>query len=353
MIKSIPEIIFEEVPASDGKIGVITLNRQQVLNALNHEMFIALDGQLAEWQQNATIKAVVIQAAEGRAFCAGGDIRSAYERKLKNDPTLIDFFRDEYRMNLRIHHYPKPYIALLDGITMGGGVGVSIHGSHRIGTERLVFAMPETQIGFYPDVGATYFLSRLPHQFGIYLGLTGARIGYADCLDLGIINEVIDRDSLSKIIPALSKAETLDKNSVTHILKQFSISAPTGELSAHQEEIETCFAKNTIEEILHALESHPSEWCQQTAAVIKAKSPTSLKITLQALHKASKLDIDACMQMDYRLTYHFMQGHDFFEGVRAAIIDKDQKPQWKPVKLEEVNTKEVDKYFSPLVKELV
>ncbi len=348
MKNSISEIIFSELPGHNGNLGLITLNRPQVLNALNHEMFLALDENLAEWDKNRDIKAVIIQATEGRAFCAGGDIRSAYEKKLAKDPALYTFFADEYRMNSRIHHFSKPYIALLNGITMGGGVGISIHGSYRIATDRLVFSMPETNIGFYPDVGTTYVLSRLPHRVGYYLALTGARISYADCYALDIVQEVVAQESLPKIIQVLSQATIPDKSAVRGLINQFAISPPKSDLLQHQKEIETCFSKYSVEEIINALENSTSEWCQQTAEIIKTKSPTSLKVTLHALQKAEKLSYDECKQMEYYLTCHFLQGHEFFEGVRAAIIDKDQKPRWKPAILSEVTTEMIEQYFMPL-----
>lgn len=347
-MKTISEIIFEELSGEHGNLGLITLNRPQVLNALNHNMFLALDAQLAEWEKKSDIKAVVIRAVEGRAFCAGGDIRSAYEKIRVKDPTIDEFFADEYRMNSRIHHFPKPYIALLDGITMGGGAGISIHGSHRVGTDKLLFAMPETSIGFYPDVGATYFLSRLPHFFGYYLGLVGARISYADCFALGLIQNIVKPEVMPTIINALKSAKIHNKNAVTEILQSFSLQAPSSDLLTHQQEIETCFGKPTIEEILHALENTGNEWCQQTAAVIKTKSPMSLKVTLHALQEAEKINFDACMKTENLLTSHFVRGHDFVEGIRAVIIDKDQKPQWKPAKLAEISSQEVATYFKPL-----
>lgn len=352
-MKITSDILFEEMQGNNGNLGIMTLNRPNALNALNHEMFIALDRQLTAWAHNANIKAVVIRAVEGRAFCAGGDIRYAYERKLANDPSLPNFFRDEYRMNTLIHHYPKPYIALLDGITMGGGVGISIHGSHRVGTDRLLFAMPETAIGFYPDVGTTYCLARFPHKMGYYLGLTGARISYADCYAMGIVQTVVAQHALPTIITTLCEAKIPNKIAVTDLLNEFALSIPPSELMQHKDEIEACFSKKTIEDILQALESYPSEWCQQTAKIIQTKSPTSLKVTLYALQEAEKLNFDTCMQMEYGLTTHFLQGHDFFEGIRAAIIDKDQKPHWQPSKLSEVTRQDVAKYFTPLTKELV
>lgn len=353
MKKSFSDILFEEILGNHGNLGLITLNRPQVLNALNHDMFIALDKQLIDWQANKNIKAVIIRAAPGRAFCAGGDIRLVYERRLSKNLNLPHFFADEYRMNTRIHHFSKPYIALQDGITMGGGVGISVHGSHRVGTAQLLFAMPETGIGFYPDVGATYYLSRMPYKIGFYLGLTGTRIGYADCYATGIVQEIVERDSFPAIISALVDAKIPDKKSVTAILKTFATPVPRSELIQHQNEIATCFNHHTVEEILYALSNNSIEWCRQLAEVMKTKSPTSLKVTLKALQKAEKLSFDDCMQMEFRLTYHFLHGHDFFEGVRAVIIDKDQKPHWTPETLAAVTNEEVDKYFAPVTDEFL
>src|SRR3989338_2126316 len=193
------EVLFEEIAGQGGHLGVITLNRPQILNSLNQTMIDAMYAQLNKWAIAPDIKAVVIRAAPGRAFCAGGDLRFTYERFKNKDPLLSTFFRDEYQLNRLIYHFPKPYIALLDGITMGGGVGISIHGSHRVATENLLFAMPETGIGFFPDVGGTYFLPRLPGRIGYYLGLTGARIKTDDCVTLGISQHKVTRDKLSAL----------------------------------------------------------------------------------------------------------------------------------------------------------
>lgn len=349
------DVLFEEISGRGGNLGLITLNRPQVLNALNHTMFLAIHNQLVEWDAAEQIKAVVIRAAEGRAFCAGGDIRAAYEKKLSGDPSLKYFFRDEYQMNLDIYNFRKPYIALLDGITMGGGAGVSINGSHRVATDKLVFAMPETGIGFYPDVGATYFLSRLPYKIGFYLGLVGGRIAYNDCAALGLVNNVISKDKISELMYALADS-TFNGNAkaeVTEVIEKFSVNYPPSELLEHRAEIEACFAKPSVEEIIAALEKHGSEWCAQTAATLKLKSPTSLKVTLRALQEGEKQSFRDCMRMEYRLTSRFIEGHDFFEGIRAAIIDKDQKPHWKPAHLKDVSLDEVEKYFAAIQQELV
>lgn len=339
------EIDFTEISGRHGDLGVITLQRPHALNALNHAMFLALDQQLAIWASHSFIKAVVIRAVPGRAFCAGGDIRAAYEKKLANDPTLVNFFRDEYRVNRQIFHFPKPYIALLDGMTMGGGAGVSIHGSHCVATPTMSFAMPETGIGFFPDIGASYFLSRLPYKMGYYLGLTGERIAYNDCLALGLVDAVISPEAQEQLIDKLIHTALPDKMAVSHIIKEFAISVPSSALLARQNEIKTCFAKNSVEEIIQALESIGSEWCHHTADIIKTKSPLSLKVTLRELQQGEQLDFDACMKMEDCLLLHFLKSYDLFEGIRAAVIDKDRAPRWEPKLLSAVSTDAVLRYF--------
>jgi enoyl-CoA hydratase/carnithine racemase len=350
---STDEIQFEEIIGEEGNLGLITLTRQKALNALSLNMIRAMDKQLAIWADSSSIIAVIIRAASGRAFCAGGDIRAMYERKMANDQAFSGFFHEEYQLNRRIFHFPKPYIALLDGITMGGGAGISLHGSHRIATENLLFAMPETGIGFHPDVGTSFFLSRLPHHIGIYLGLTGARISCSDCLALKLVDHVIAPESQEQLIQVMAESFLPNKMAVTEVIKQFEIDVPKSELFNNKIEIKNHFSKNSVEAILQSLLSTTSKWAHKTAEIIKKNSPTSLKVTLQELIQAANLDFDACMQTEYRLTMRFVDGHDFFEGVRAAVIDKDQKPNWKPVTLEEVTTDNVAYYFEPLVEELV
>ena len=322
------DILFEE----NNHWGVITLNRPTVLNALNHTMVAALYNKLNEWKAASHIQAVLIRAAEGRAFCAGGDLRTTYEHRLQHDIHLIDFFREEYHLNRCIFHFPKPYVALLDGITMGGGVGISIHGSHRVATENLLFAMPETGIGFFPDVGGTYFLPRLPGRTGFYLGLTGARLHADDCLKLGIAHEKVRHATLPDLVQALLHADlsTQPHEVITQVIHGFHAPREESSIHRHQFEIDTYFSKPTVEAILHGLASSPHAWCQEVLAVMQTKSPTSLKVTLHALQQGKELAFDACMQMEYRLAYRFLQAHDFAEGIRAVIIDKDQAPHWRP-----------------------
>ncbi len=327
------EIDFTEIAGESGALGVITLQRPHALNALNQAMLHALHQQLTVWASQSSIKAVVIRAVPGRAFCAGGDIRALYEKKLAHDPTASDFFRDEYQVNRQIFHFPKPYIALLDGITLGGGAGISIHGSHRVATPAMSFAMPETGIGFFPDIGASYFLPRLPYNIGYYLGLTGERITYSDCFALGLVDAIISADSQSLLINALAQAALPDKNAVSQIIRNFSIEVPASALLTHQKEIEICFAPSSIEGVMQALESAESDWCHRMVAILKTKSPLSLYVTLRALQHGAHLDFDACMAMEERLSSYFLQAPDFMEGIRAAVIDKDHAPHWKPLAL--------------------
>lgn len=344
------QIIFEEITGRDGNIGLVTLNRPEALNALSHEMTVKLHQQLLYWENDSRIKGVIIQAVKGRAFCAGGDIRAIYEKNKTRDSSLIDFFRDEYRLNHYIFHYPKPYIALMNGVTMGGGVGISIHGSHRVGTENLILAMPETGIGFFPDIGGSYFLSRLPHHVGIYLGLTGAQLDVSDCLAVRLIDHKILQEHLPFAIKALAETsfERQGKKTVTRILKQFEAPSVPSSLKPYFPVINETFAQKQLENIFSGLQMMNSDWCLQTINNLKIKSPTSLKITLQQLHQGLGQDFKQCLQMEYYLAGHFLQGHDFFEGIRAFIITKDRLPNWQPDKLSDINQSDIDKYFTPL-----
>ncbi len=338
------DILFEELTGKNGNIGLITLNRPQALNALNHHMFKVMRIHLNTWQGQPSIKAVLIRAAEGRAFCAGGDVKSVYEKRLNKANDVEDFFKDEYAVNRLIYHYPKPYIALLNGITMGGGAGVSIHGSHRIATERMSFAMPETAIGFFPDIGASYFLSRVPHKIGFYLGLSGNRIAYNDVFDLGLVDYVISSDKQNQLIQCLVETDLPSKQAVTNIINDFTIPVPSGELLKHKQVIESCFSYPSVEKILEALELS-TDWCKQVANTLNTKSPTSLKVTLQELIRGEQLDFDACMDMEYVMMQQFLTSYDFLEGVRAVLIEKDKNPKWQPSHLNAVTEDSVLGYF--------
>jgi enoyl-CoA hydratase len=338
------DVLFEEKKGRHGDLGMIVLNRPAALNALNLNMVQAMYARLQIWAQQDSIKAVIIQAAPGRAFCAGGDLRRI----------SADFFYHEYHLNHAIFHFPKPYIALLNGITMGGGVGISIHGSHRVVTEHTVFAMPETGIGFFPDVGGTYFLPRLADHIGFYLGLSGVRLASDDCAAIGVATQKIAAESLANLVEALAQQpfEGDVQQAVTHIINQFTIPVQTAPLLEQRDRINHCFAGETMEAVMQTLQAAAHPFYQQAAAALAKKSPTSLKVTLRALQTGQQLDFDACMQQEYRLACRFLQQHDFSEGIRAAIIDKDQTPFWEPPTLQAVSASLIDQYFKPLAKEL-
>lgn len=341
-------VLFEEAAGAGGHVGLITLNRPNALNSLNFEMIQAIHSKLQSWAVDKEIKAVIIRAVPGRAFCAGGDLRLTYESMQTQSTAAMQFFHEEYLLNAFIHHYPKPYIALLDGITMGGGVGISIHGSHRVVTERLLFAMPETGIGFFPDVGATYFLPRLPNRVGYYLGLTGARLDVNDSVAIGIAQYRVDSAALTNIVDAIIEQPFTNdaKASVSEILQSFAENINSSELTTQQDEINHCFSKTSIEEILDSVSSATGTLCQAVPDILAAKSPTSLKVSLYAFMQGSRLDFDHCMNQERNLAEHFAKGHDFKEGIRAVIIDKDQRPHWQPNQLSAVTEEMVASYFA-------
>lgn len=342
------DVLFEVMKGHHHSLGLITLNRPTVLNSLNHGIIQAMTAQLKQWARDNTVRAVIIQSGGGRAFCAGGDLRSVYESAKSNDPTMDSFFADEYELNRLIFHYNKPYIAFLDGITMGGGVGISIHGSHRIGTDRLLFSMPETGIGFFPDVGGTYFLPRLSHEAGIYLGLTGARITIDMARSFGLVTHKVSEDALPSIIDDLLKTPlyaATAKEAVSHILDKRAIHVDIPNMESWQAEINGAFQHNSIEAILTALKFSNSEFLEDAKDMLLKKSPTSLKVTLRALREGNTLSFDACMKQELILTKNFLRSHDFIEGIRAIIIDKDQNPQWKPKDLSGVTDQDVIRYF--------
>jgi enoyl-CoA hydratase len=334
-----------------GGLMVVTLNRPRALNALSLPMCRALDDGLRSWQADPAVHAVLIKGAGERAFCAGGDIRWLHGVLTEQGvAAAVRFYALEYPMNARLHHFSKPYIALLDGITMGGGVGVSVHGSHRVVTERTVVAMPETTIGFFPDVGATYVLPRLPGALGMYLGLTGARLGAADCLAAGLATHHVAAAMLPALEDALAAADLAQDvfAAVNEVLAGFASDAGAGELPAWRERIDRCYGRPGLDEIAAALAEEGQGWGQEQLEQLRRKSPTSLAVTVRQLQSGATLDFDAAMRLEYRLVQRFMAGHDFREGVRALIIDKDNRPAWRPATWAEVTPAAVAAYFAPL-----
>ena len=330
-----------------GAAGFVLLNRPQALNALNHDMVRGLGAALARWAEDPSVERVVISGAGGRAFCAGGDIRLMHELGVSGrHAEQLEFYREEYRLNQRIARYPKPYVALLDGYVMGGGVGVSIHGSHRIAGDGLVFAMPEVSIGFFPDVGATYFLPRLPDGAGAYLGVTGARIGAGDAVELGLATSYVPSVRFADLAKALEASG--DTNA---IIAGFSAAAPEGKLGPHRDLIREAFGPGGVAHLLLALEdaaAKGSAFAEETLALLKAKSPTSVAIGLRQMAEGRDVDIETCLQIEFRIVSRICRMADFYEGVRAVIIDKDNKPSWNPARLDEVDARSVESCFAPL-----
>jgi enoyl-CoA hydratase len=333
------EVLFEK----RGAVGLITLNRPKALNALTQDMAVAMKAQLDAWAGDADVKTVIIRGEGDRAFCAGGDIRALYESGQAKTPYALDFYRDEYILDAAIKHYPKPYVALIHGIDMGGGVGVSVNGSHRIAGETMVFAMPETGIGLFPDVGGSYFLPRCPGEIGMYLALTGARLKTADALHAGIATHFVPQAKWDALIERLALGHAPDT-----VLSSFAEEVPSAFLPAHREAIDRIFAKESVEAILAALDADHTDWSRDTAKTLRIKSPTSLKVAFRQIREGKGLDFDDCMRMEYRMVHRVVAGHDFYEGVRAAIIDKDGAPKWSPDELSGVSDADVDTYFAPL-----
>ena len=334
-----------------GRLGVVVLDRQQALNALTHAMVRALSTQLADWREDVGIRAVLVKPAPGRAFCAGGDIVAVTELVRRGGVTAaVPFFHDEYRLNWRIHTYPKPYIALLDGITMGGGVGISVHGDFRIATERTQFAMPETGIGFFPDVGGTWFLPRCPGEVGMYLGLTGARLTGADCVDAGVATHAVPSDRLAEVESALvACAEAVDPHeAIAECLAGHELSSGDRPLRTLRRGIDRCFVEETLAGVLARLEAEPGGFGASQRRELNRKSPFALALTFAQLRRGRELSIEDALRLEYRMVHRVLSAHDFGEGVRALLIDKDRRPRWRHASLCEVPATEVTVCMAPL-----
>jgi enoyl-CoA hydratase/carnithine racemase len=348
MSSSDDEILFER----RGAAGIVTLNRPKALNAVTHGMVRGLRTELDRWAKDQAITRIVILAAGGRAFSAGGDIRALYDlgKAGRIDETL-QFWRDEYPLNLAIKSYRKPYIALMDGIAMGGGVGVSVHGSHRVAGDRFSFAMPEVGIGFFPDVGATWFLPRMPGELGTYCALTGDRFGPTDAVSCGVATHRIPSAQFDAVLDGLTGTGSADA-----VLAAFAKPVEQGPVTQYKIAIDRLFAADRVEDILGALDregtskSADAEWARKTAAAIRTKSPLSLKIALAQVRRGRRWDFETCMRTEFRIVSRIVEGHDFYEGVRAVIVDKDNKPRWQPTELADVSDADVERYFAPLGK---
>jgi enoyl-CoA hydratase len=330
-----------------GRAGFIVLDRPRALNALTLNMVRSIAGALDEFERDPAIDRVVIAAAGGRAFCAGGDIRRLYEYGRAGDHRAqLTFWRTEYILNQRIKRYPKPYVALIDGVVMGGGVGVGMHGSHRVVGEAAAFAMPEVGIGFFPDVGATWLLPRIPHRIGVFLALTGLRAGAGDLVALGLATSFTPGASFPDLERALEGDEPLEA-----ILSRFRAPPPPSPLMAEAEAIEAAFARLDLTAIRAALDDQArkgSELAARALAAMKAKSPTSEAIALRQMSLGGELSFEAALAVEYRIVSRICRTHDVYEGVRATLVDKDNRPDWRPAAGELIATETIDAFFAPL-----
>ena len=315
----------------DGRVGRIVLNRPKALNALDLGMIRACTSALEAWAEDPHVHAVVIEGTGERAFCAGGDIRALRQYELDGQHEHAEtFFREEYALNLMIARYPKPYIALIDGICMGGGIGVSVHAPYRVATGHAAFAMPETAIGFFPDIGATFFLPRLPGALGVYLGLSGLRVTGADAVHAGFATHFVPRERIA----ALSQALAQDGPAA---LAEHTAPLPPFSLAPHRATIDRCFGAATVAEIVHRLEADGSEWSHETLAALRAVSPSALCWTLEAIRRGADRTLPQCQAMELALTRTTMRHPDFVEGVRAMVVDKDRNARWQPATIEAVD----------------
>lgn len=341
-----PEIICEK----QGSAGLIRLNRPKALNALTLPMVHAMAAALDAWEHDPEVTRIVVDAEGEKAFCAGGDIRSIIELgKQGRKDIAVGFWADEYRLNTRIKSYPKPYLSLIDGIVMGGGVGISLHGSHRIAGDRWSFAMPEVGIGLFPDVGGSYALPRLPGETGMWIALTGSRINRADAMELGIATHAVSSSDMAALKAALVAGEPIEA-----VLQRFSLPAQPAPVNENRALIDACFSGTSVPDVLSRLEAGAgqSDFARQTAQTIRTKSPTSLSITFRQLRLGAELTFREAMKMEFRIVSRVLDGVDFYEGVRAAVIDKDQSPRWTPSSLEDIDPEAIEAYFAPLHHEL-
>jgi len=329
----------EIISRVSGRLGYITLNRPKALNALTYAMCEELTRLLVAWEKDDAIGAVLIDGAGERAFCAGGDVILLHDSGKAGDDRAENFWRIEYALNELIHRYSKPYITLIDGFVMGGGVGLSVHGKHRIAGDNTVFAMPETGIGYFPDVGGTYFLPRLGMDVGQWLGLTGARLKTAEALSVGVANGFIPSERHEWFIKALSEAD-LDGSdaAVISVIDKFHEAGP---MDADLPAALTAFNEKDVPSILRALDGMDGEWAEKQAKSIRAKSPLAMCVTFEAIKRGYELDFKQAMSAELDLSLNFLKTQDFYEGIRAQLIDKDRNPKWSHESVEDVTAEQI------------
>lgn len=334
----------------DQGVGRIILNRPKVLNAINREMVIELSTTLNHWAKDSQIQCVILQGSGDKAFSAGGDLRQIYQAHLEgHQAEILKLLKHEYQINHTIHSFPKPYLSFFHGLGMGGGLGLSLNGAYRLICEGTQLAMPEVNIGFFPDVGASYFLNQCPGFTGLYLALTGNRLSAADAMYTGLGTHYVDDKDYPAIYQNLTEQKVITTSSIDYILKEYTRSVPSSALKAQQTMIDRLFRYDTLEDIFKALhhESIERSFAESCLNTLKTKSPTSLQVTFSMMKQARGKSLYETLQTDFLLAQKFCQGSDFFEGIRAMIIDKDNQPNWQPKRLEDISQNVIEEYFNP------
>ena len=308
----------------EGMAGTILMNRPRALNALDLGMIEGIAAALRDFRDDPAVRLVVLEGAGGRAFCAGGDVRRMRELALAGDAASIEgFFAAEYAMNRAIAEFPKPWVSLIDGVCMGGGIGVSVHGSHRVVSEHALLAMPETAIALFPDVGTSYVLPRLPGALGTWLALTGARLKGAEAVEAGLATHFVPRERLPALRAALAEEGA-------GAVQRFAAAVPPGAVAAQREAVDRCFGHDSLPAIRAALEAEGTGWAKEQLAILDRMSPTSMAVTLELLRRGARMSLPECLAMELALTRSVTRHPDFAEGVRAVLVDKDNQPRWAP-----------------------
>jgi len=342
------DVLFEKVNGA----GIITLNRPKALNALNLSMVNKIYPQIGEWEKDPSTTMIIMKGAGEKSFCAGGDIVDVTKQaKLENYIAGETFFREEYKLNYRIATCDVPYIALIDGICMGGGVGLSVHGDERVCTEKTMFAMPETAIGLYPDVGGSYFLPRLSLHLGMYLAMSGFRLKGRDVYKAGIATRMVHSSQLEQVEKDLVNLENPTRQDITDLLRKHHMNCQEGRerdylvLRDYEKYMARCFIADNVQDVIKNLETDGTEWAREVLKVLMKMSPTSMAVTHKQLKLGSQLPLEECLQMELRISANMLRKGDFIEGVRSLLVDKDRNPQWNPSSVSDISQEEIDSYF--------
>ena len=332
----------EVLTSAEGDVRVLILNRPKAINSLTHSMVTTMHSVLRDWADDDDVRAVVLRGAGDRGLCAGGDVIAIYHSARADGAEARQFWHDEYILNAYIGSYPKPYVALMDGIVMGGGVGVGAHASTRVVTDTSKVAMPEVGIGFVPDVGGTYLLSRAPGNLGLHAALTGAPFNGSDAIAMGFADHYVPHTALDDF------ARSIVDDGLDSALDRYAVAPPPSQLAAQRNWIDECYAGETVADIVAALRGHDAGPANDAANLIATRSPTSLAVALEAVRRAAKLDtLEDVLRQEYRVSCATLRSHDLVEGIRAQLVDKDRNPQWSPSALSAVTAADVEAFFAP------